>query len=115
MRNTRRHDTESIMKPPRNGPNAVAMPASPDQAPIAAPRSDCRNDAEMMARLPGMSSAAVMPCSARAAMSASIDGATPLSSDVAANPTNPMMKTRRRPKRSPRDPPMTSSDPRVRR
>ena len=78
MRNTSRHDTESIRNPPRNGPNAVATPASPDQAPIAAPRSAGRNEAEMMARLPGMSNAAVRPCNARAAMRVPIDGAMPL-------------------------------------
>ena len=39
MRNTARHDTASISQPPRNGPTAVATPASPDHAPIARPRS----------------------------------------------------------------------------
>src|SRR5207253_1928298 len=40
-----------------NGPMALAMPPKPDQAPIALPRSSSANEASMMARLPGVSSA----------------------------------------------------------
>ena len=36
---TQRHDTESMRYPPRKGPMAVAMPPSPDHAPMARPRS----------------------------------------------------------------------------
>ena len=71
IRKTSRQDHASTSQPPRNGPTAPAMPPSPDQAPIARPRSAGTNDAEMMARLPGVSSAPPTPCRARAATSVS--------------------------------------------
>ena len=43
----------------------------------------------MMARLPGTSNAAAAPCTARAAISRSADGAAPQSSDAAPNPHRP--------------------------
>ena len=70
-----------------NGPTAVATPANPDHAPMARPRSSRRNDAEMIARLPGTRSAAAAPCTARAAIRRSSDGATPQSSEAAAETT----------------------------
>ncbi len=112
-RNTARHDTASMSQPPRNGPAALATPASPDHAPMARPRSPTWNDAEMMARLPGTSNAAAAPCTARAAISRSADGAAPQSSDATPNPHRPTRNTRRRPNRSPSEPPSTSSDPSV--
>ena len=69
----------------------------------------------MMARLPGMSSAAVMPCSARAAMSVPIDGATPLTNDVTANPISPITKTTPPPKQVTERTADDGSDPRWRR
>jgi hypothetical protein len=45
------------------------MAVNPDQVPMARPRSSFGNDALMMARLPGTSSAAPTPCNARAKMS----------------------------------------------
>jgi hypothetical protein len=77
----------------------------PDQVPIALPRSSPSNDALMMARLPGVSSAPPSPCTARATTSASRDGASPHAIDARANTTVPMANTRRRPKWSPSDPP----------
>ncbi len=50
---TQRQPACSTRKPPRNGPMATAMPASPAQVPIAAGRSALRNDAWMIARAPG--------------------------------------------------------------
>ena len=63
------------------------------------------NVAEMMARLPGVSSAPPMPCTARARTRTSMVGATAHAIDATANSTTPATKTRRRPSRSPRDPP----------
>ena len=97
MKNTSRQDTASISHPPRNGPMAVATPPRPDHAPMAAIRSSSANDACRMARLPGTSSAPPTPCRARAAISTPTFGATPHSSDAAANHTVPMTNTFRRP------------------
>ena len=58
MTKIRRHDTASTSQPPRKGPIAVETPASPDHAPIAAPRSSGTKTASRIARLPGVMSAA---------------------------------------------------------
>jgi hypothetical protein len=100
-----RQPTMSTSQPPASGPIAVVTPASPDHRPIAAPRSSVTNDAEMIARLPGVRSAAPMPCSPRAATSISIDGASAHSTDAVANHATPITYTLRRPSRSPSDPP----------
>ena len=97
MKNTSRQDTASISHPPRNGPIAVATPPRPDHAPMAAIRSSSANEACRMARLPGVSSAPPTPCRARAAISTPAVGATPHSSDAAANQTMPITNTLRRP------------------
>jgi hypothetical protein len=97
MKNTRRHDTALISQPPRNGPAAVAMPPSPDHAPMAAERWSLAKEACKMARLPGVSSAPPTPCRARAAISTGAFGARPHSSDATANHTVPSMNIRRRP------------------
>ena len=92
---------------------AVATPPSPDQAPMARPRSSGANDAWIIARLPGVSSAPPTPCRARAAMSSDAVGASPQSSEAMANQTTPMQNIRRRPYRSPSEPPSRISDARV--
>ena len=97
MKNTRRHDTALISQPPTKGPIAVARPPSPDQAPIAWERSSSTKEACKMDRLPGVSSAAPIPCRARARISVVAFGASPHSSDARANQMVPMTKTRRRP------------------
>ncbi len=51
----------------------------------------------MMARLPGVSSAPPMPCSARAAISTSTVGASAHSAEASANQATPIRNTRRRP------------------
>ena len=89
------------------------MPASPDHAPIAAPRSSRRKLASSSARLPGVSSAAPTPWIARAAISVSISGAREQSTEATANQATPDTNTRRRPKRSPSEPPISSSPARV--
>ena len=53
MRKMSRQDAAWTSQPPRNGPIAAVTPPSPDQAPMAAPRSSRRKLASMMARLPG--------------------------------------------------------------
>ncbi len=88
-----------------NGPSAAAMLPSPVQAPIAFGRSEATKAPWIIARLPGVSSAPPMPCSTRAMISVSGLGARPHSSDATANHVVPITKTRRRPNRSPSDPP----------
>ena len=92
---------------------ASAMPPSPDHVPIARARSSSQNDAEMIARLPGTSSDALIPWMQRAAIKVAVDGATPHNSDAAAKPSSPIMNMRRRPNRSPSEPPITSNEPSV--
>ena len=89
MRNAHRHDAASTSHPPRNGPAAAATPVRPDHAPIARARSSWRIVADSSARLPGTSIAAPTPCSARAAMSAPVVGATPQSSDATSERADP--------------------------
>ena len=100
-----RHDTDWISQPPTNGPIAVVMPAKPDHAPIAAARSWRRKLASRIARLPGVSSAPPTPWNARARMRSPDVGATAHASDATANHTTPTTKMRRRPSRSPSEPP----------
>ena len=94
-----------MSSPPTNGPPAVASVPIPDHSPMARARSSLRKDAWMIDREPGTSSAAPTPWSSRPATSSGTDGASPHSTDAAENQTSPTAKTRRRPKRSPKDPP----------
>jgi hypothetical protein len=103
----------STSQPPRNGPSAPPMPPSPDQAPIARARSARSNEASRMASAPGVSSAPPTPCRTRAAISVSMFGASPHSSDATANQLTPTRKIRLRPNRSPSDPPSRISAARL--
>ncbi len=112
-RNAHRQLANCTSHPPTNGPMAEATPPSPDHEPIALPRSSGRNDAWIIARLPGVSSAPPTPCRTRARMSCSGDCASPQAAEAMVNHVTPMTKMRRRPKRSPRDPPSRMSDARA--
>ncbi|PBC71282.1 hypothetical protein BX265_5879 [Streptomyces sp. TLI_235] len=104
-RKIHRQPGPSTSHPPRNGPTAAATPPSPDQAPTAAPRSSAWNTACSMASEPGVSSAPPTPCSARAAISTSMFGAAAQNAEATANQATPIRNTRRRPYRSPSEPP----------
>ncbi|MGX1254689.1 hypothetical protein RKD48_007200 [Streptomyces ambofaciens] len=67
----------------------------------------------MIASDPGVSSAPPTPCSARAAMSVVVSGAMAHSREATANHPRPRTKMRRRPNRSPREPPSRMSPARV--
>ena len=97
MRKMSRQEAAWTSQPPRNGPIAAVTPPSPDQAPMAGPRSSRRKLASMMARLPGVSRAPPMPWRARAAIRASSVGARPHSSEATANQITPITNTLRRP------------------
>ncbi len=75
IRKIARQEIAAISQPPSSGPNAVATPPSPDQAPIARARSAGRKLAWMIARLPGVSSAPPIPWTSRAKISNSTVGA----------------------------------------
>ena len=67
----------------------------------------------MIASDPGVSSAPPMPCTTRAAISTRTFGARPHSSEAAANQVTPIRNTRRRPNRSPSEPPSRISEARL--
>src|ERR1035437_8765849 len=83
MKKMTRHDTASTNQPPTNGPAAATAPPKPDHRPTARARSAGAMQAEMMARLPGVSSAPPTPWRARAAMSTTAFGANPHTADAA--------------------------------
>ena len=105
MKNTSRHVRAPTSKPPTNGPIAPKRPPKPAHAPMAGLRSWGRNVASMMARLAGVSSALPTPCTARARTSTRAFGAAPHTIEATVNHTRPKTKMRRRPYRSPSDPP----------
>ena len=84
-----RQDTASTIAPPTTGPATVAALVQAVQAPIARPASSLYV-ARSSARLPGVSSAPKIPWMARAAISTSLVGAAPASTEAAANPATPM-------------------------
>ncbi len=96
-RKIQRQSAYCTSAPPTNGPIAAETLPSPDQAPIAWLRSSGWNEPWIIARLPGISSAAPIPCRTRAAIRISGVGASPHSSEASANQTVPMTNTRRRP------------------
>ena len=84
-----------------NGPPATARPATPPQMQMTAPRRWGANADVRMVRLIGMIMAADIPCSTRAPIRVSTDGARAHIAEAALNSSRPTMKIRRRPKRSP--------------
>jgi hypothetical protein len=108
-RKAQRHEKWSTRKPPTTGPIAAVMPLNADHVPIARPRLASGKLAPSSARLPGTSSAAPMPCSARAAISWPVSCAAAHAADIAVKTTTPTRNTRLRPKRSPSAPPTSSS------
>ena len=95
--------------PPTSGPSATAMPLIPDQTPIAIPRRSGGNASASRVSVSGVTIAAPMPCSARAAISRPIDGATAEAAEERVKRTIPAMNIRLRPKRSPSAAPVSSS------
>src|SRR6478672_13409389 len=91
IRNTSRHPhgATPTSNPPRIGPNAVATPPRPDQAPTAVDLSSLRKDACRIASEPGVSRAAPAPCNARMAISTSVLGASAQPTDARVNHTTP--------------------------
>ena len=73
----------------------------PDQAPSATPRRSAGKAAESSVSVSGVTMAPPMPCTARAAINASIEGASAAAADAAVKSARPKMNMRRLPNRSP--------------
>ena len=110
-----RQDAASISTPPSSGPSTPAIAPKAVQVPIARPRSSSGKTWVMIASVLGVSRAANTPWTARKTHSTAIEGATAHSSEATPKPTTPMKKTRRCPKMSPSEPPISSSADSVRR
>src|SRR5215470_7734946 len=65
-RKAHRQDAYWISHPPSTGPKAVVIAVKPDHVPIALPRESSSKQAVIIARLPGTSNAAPIPCMQRA-------------------------------------------------
>ena len=102
-------ETFSTRKPPTTGPMASASALTPAHVPIALPRSSGGNVLEMIERVPGIMNAAPTPWTVRPVTSQASLGDSPMKAELAAKSTTPKRNIRRRPNRSPRRPPVTSS------
>ena len=107
MKKIARQVTSSVSQPPTSGPSARAIAETPAHVPIALPRSDGGKALVMMLRVAGIISAAPRPWTARLATSQPSLGARPMVALETPKTTTPIRKTLRRPKMSPRRPPVT--------
>ena len=105
--------SSSTSSPPPTGPIRVEIPAQAVHRPTARPRASPSKVAARIASEPGTSSAPAIPCSALAPIRVSSLGAMAQSTEQIANPTRPITNIRRRPKRSPSEPPTSSSETRA--
>ena len=113
MAKIQRQDALSTSWPPMSGPSTLPIPAHAVQAPTALPRSSGGKVRTITASAAGVSSAPATPWRARAATSTSIVGARAHSIEVTPNALMPNANTRRSPKMSPSEPPISSSEPSV--
>src|SRR6266566_2168890 len=74
---TQRQEAYWTNTPPSTGPTTVVSAENPDQVPKARPRCSLLKEALIIARLPGTSRAAPIPCTARARISDSTVGESP--------------------------------------
>ncbi len=87
----------STMSPPTVGPRARANAEVPAHSPIAFARSCGGNVTVMIDSVPGRSSAAPAPCSARAAISCPVDCESPQNADAIVKTVSPSKKIFLRP------------------
>src|SRR2546427_264004 len=90
-----------VMSPPTIGPDATASPPMPPQMPTMVPRFSGGKAVVRMVRLKGMTMAAPMPCTTRAAMSCSRVADSAHATEAAGENKKPMAQMGRRAKRSP--------------
>ncbi len=112
MRNTIRQPVErmlaSMRTPARIGAAIADRPMTGPKLPNTLPSSSGGKTSLSRPKPCGISSAPNPPWSARITMSASAEGATAHSADISVKPKEPIRKSRRRPKMSPRRAPVTS-------
>jgi hypothetical protein len=89
------------------GPSAKPSEETPDQIPIAFPRSFGGNAAVMIESVTGFIRAAPRPCATRPATRTPATDASPQTNDAPVKTARPIMKTRRRPIRSATLPPVS--------
>ena len=99
--------------PPTSGPDATARPAIPDQAPRASPRFSFGKAPLRIVSVSGVTIAPPIPWTARAAISASMLGASAAAADASVKIVRPATKTRRRPNRSPSAAPVSRNTAKV--
>ena len=107
------HDHPVVTAPPTNGPMATARPPMAPQAPSAAARRSGRTAWLNRVSERGMIMAPPAPCTARAATSTPMLGASAATADAAVNSAMPATKIRRRPRRSPSAAALSSSTAKV--
>ena len=95
--------------PPTSGPIATAIPLMPDHTPIAIPRRSAGNASASNVSVSGVTAAAPAPCTARAATSRPVLGASAAAAEATVNSDRPARNMRLRPNRSPSAAPVSSS------
>ena len=95
------HEMPSTTAPPTSGPIATPRPVTPAQTPSARPRFWAGTASLSNVSVSGVTMAAPKPCTARAAMSASMLGASADAALASVKIPRPTMNMRLRPKRSP--------------
>ena len=98
---------------PISGPSTVPMPPQASAAPTAWPRLAGSATATVTASAAGVARAPATPWSARPATSSSMVGASAQNSEVTPKAPTRRANTRRSPKRSPSEPPISSREPSV--
>ena len=92
-----RQESWSTIRPPANGPTNDAIAPHAVQVPIAAARSFVGKAATMTASELGTSSAPAAPCKPRAAINASLVGASAQATEKSPKAPAPSANTRRSP------------------
>ena len=109
IRKARRQLPASISHPPKTGPTAPAAAPVAAHMPIARPFASPEKLRPRIARLFGISMAALAPCTKRASSNKIRVGATAQAREAMPNSKTPVIKRRRRPYRSPAAPPSKRS------
>ena len=111
--NTQRQLSASVRKPPRSGPNALPIPATPMISPPASPCRSLGSAANVIPRTAGHMTAPPTPIAARAASRTPMEGAAAATAENTAKIAAPAKNSRRRPNRSARRPPVTIITPKT--
>ena len=106
-------ESPSTTAPPTSGPIATARPLMPPHAPSATPRRSAGTAFERMVRVNGITIAAPMPWTARAAISRFMLGASAAAAEATVKSASPITNIRLRPKRSPSAAPVRSRTAKV--